>query len=104
MCTFADIVRYYESIDAIKLIVLLGEVGNRNEIQIADMVNAGEVTKPMVARCLGESAESIKTELQFGHAGAKANREEEQASYKNAYMKAAGIHVPESYDSFGELI
>jgi succinyl-CoA synthetase alpha subunit len=79
-------------------------VGNKDELEIAEMVKSGEITKPVVARCIGESAEKMKTQVQFGHAGASANHDEEKASYKNMKMKEFGIHVPDSYDTFGELI
>jgi len=104
MTRFEDVLRYYASVEDIRMIVMLGEVGNRNEIAIADMVKKGELTKPIVAWCIGEAAEGMKTEVQFGHAGAKANSEEEKASYKNKMMRESGIYVPDDYDGFGKLI
>lgn len=104
MVTFADIVSYFETVDAIKTIVLLGEVGNKNEIEIADMITSWAITKPVVVRCMGSSAEHLSSDIQFGHAWAKANGEIEQASYKNEYLRKAWAYVPESYDSFGEMI
>lgn len=104
MTTFQEVIRYFQATAGIEMIVLLGEVGNRDELEIAEMVKSGEITKPVVAWCIGESAEKMKTQVQFGHAGASANHDEEKASYKNTQMQALGIHVPESYDRFGELI
>lgn len=104
MTTFQEILQYFQQTDGIQMIVLLGEVGNRDELEIARMVNDWKLTKPIVAWCIGESAEMMKTPVQFGHAGASANYDEETASYKNAMMKKAWIHVPQSYDTFGELI
>lgn len=104
MTTFQEVIKYFQDTDGIEMIVLLWEVGNRDEIEIAQMVKSGEITKPIVARCIGESAEKMKTQVQFGHAGASANHDQEKASYKNTVMKESWIHVPGSYDTFGELI
>ena len=104
MTTFADIVSYFETVDKIKMIVLLGEVWNRDELRIADMIASGEITKPVVVRCMGDSAEQLSSDIQFGHAGAKANADEEKAIYKNTYLRKAWAYVPESYNEFGKMI
>ncbi len=104
MMSFLPLLEYLEEHEEIKIIVLLGEVGNRIEIEIADMIAAGKITKPVVAWCIWTSAEKLKTEVQFWHAWAKANSDEEKASYKNAYLKNVWAHVPESFDDFWKLI
>lgn len=68
MTRFIDIVRLYESTPAIKMIVLLGEVGNQDENEIAHLVKTGVIKKPVVAWVTGMTAEQLKTEVQFGHA------------------------------------
>ena len=102
--TFADIVADYEKNPDIKLIVMLGEVGSRDELAVADMIKTGKVKKPVVAYVSGSFAEHLSTEVQFGHAGAKANSHEESASFKNTALREAGAHVPQSYADFGDLI
>lgn len=102
--TFRDIVLEYEAIEAIKMIVLLGEVGSRDELAIAELLHEKKITKPVVAYVTGSLAEGLTTEVQFGHAGAKANAHEEQASYKNTALRNAGAHVPQGYADFGNLI
>jgi ATP-citrate lyase alpha-subunit len=102
--TFRDIVLDYEIDPEIKMIVMLGEVGSRDELEIAELLIAGEITKPVVAYVSGSFAEALTTEVQFGHAWAKANADEEKASYKNNILREAGARVPESYADFGDLI
>ena len=68
------------------------------------MIEKGEITKPIVAWCIGTINEHIKGNVQFGHAGAKSNQEEETAQYKNATLKKAGATVPESFMDFGACI
>lgn len=43
-------------------------------------------------------------EVQFGHAGSCANSNRETATAKNAALKAAGAHVPDSFDYLGDII
>ena len=104
MTNFQQVVQRYEQNPVIKIIVLLGEVGNEDENQVADMMKNGTITKPVVARVAGTSAEQLQSEVQFGHAWAKANTDHEKATYKNDYLKQAGAHIPASFDDFGKLI
>ena len=68
------------------------------------MISQKEITKPVVAWCIGTINEQISGEVQFGHAGAKSNKDEETASYKNKYLADSGAIVPESYIDFGDKI
>ncbi len=102
--TFEDIVTAYAENPEIEMIVLLGEVWSRDELAVADMLRNGKIQKPVVAYVTGSLAEKLSTEVQFWHAGAKANASEETASHKNRALKEAGAFVPESYRDFGSLI
>lgn len=102
--TFRDIVQGYEADPEIRMIVILGEVGSRDELEIAELLRNKKITKPVVTYVSGSFAEKLTTEVQFGHAGAKANADEERASYKNQALRDAGAHVPGSYADFGDLI
>ena len=44
------------------------------------------------------------SEVQFGHAGACANAEEETADAKNKALLQAGALVPDSFDTLGIII
>jgi ATP citrate (pro-S)-lyase len=57
-----------------------------------------------VARVAGTSASAFATEVQFGHAWAKANSGRETAVYKNDYLRHAGAHVPMVFDELSTLI
>ena len=52
----------------------------------------------------GTSADNQFQDVQFGHAGAKANADNEKAVAKNKYLRESGAIVPESFDNIGELI
>ena len=102
--TFRDIVLDYEANPEVRMIVLLGEVGSRDELEIAELLKEKKITKPLVAYVSGSFAETLDTEVQFWHAGAKANADEEKSSYKNTALREAGAFVPESYADFGNMI
>jgi ATP citrate (pro-S)-lyase len=102
--TLADTVRRFNLIDQVKVIVVLGELGGADEYDICEMLKSGEVTKPVCAWVSGTCATMFKTEVQFGHAGAKSGSAAVSAQAKNDAFRAAGAHVPQSFDAFGELI
>ena len=102
--TFRDIVLEYEANPEIRMIVLLGEVGSRDELEVAELLKTGKIRKPLVAHVIGSLAEKLTTEVQFGHAGAKANAKEEAATYKNTILKESWAFVSESFLDFGNLI
>jgi hypothetical protein len=54
---------------------------------------------PKLARCCsGTCAKLFKSEVQFGHAGAKSGGDAESAQAKNAALAAAGAIVPGSFE------
>jgi len=62
------------------------------------------VTKPVVAWVSGTCAPLFKSEVQFGHAGARSGGDAESAAAKNAALRAAGATVPESFEGFEAAI
>ncbi|KAJ2451652.1 ATP citrate lyase subunit 1, partial [Coemansia sp. RSA 2337] len=102
--TFLDHMLRYEADPGCKLLLLLGEVGGAEEYKVAEAVRSGRITKPVVAWCIGTCAGLFATEVQFGHAGALANSDCETADAKNAAMRAAGIHVPETFEALPALL
>merc|ERR1712216_846491 len=87
-----------------KAIVMLGEVGGIDEYDVMEAVKKGEITKPVVAWCVGTCASAFNYDVQFGHAGAQARGDMEKARAKNASMKEVGIIVPQSFNQLGEEI
>ncbi len=96
--TFIDNMLRMEKNPDVKYMVLLGEVGGREEYKVIEAVKEGRITKPIVAWCIGTIAKHFSSGVQFGHAGASANADEETAVAKNQAMKEAGIYVPNSFN------
>merc|ERR1712232_1285539 len=98
---FIDHILKYQANPDCKMIVLLGEVGGVDEYEVMEAVKTGQVTKPIVAWCVGTCAAAFSYDVQFGHAGAQARGDMETAMAKNAAMKEAGIIVPASFTELG---
>lgn len=102
--TFLDhLIRFQNDPDA-KMLVLLGEVGGVEEYAICEAIKSKTITKPLIAWCIGTCAKIFPYEVQFGHAGASAHGASETAEAKNVALKAAGVHVPASFEDFGHTI
>ncbi len=102
--TLLDHLLRFERIPEIKMLVCLGEVGGCGEYEIAEALKNKKITKPLVIWVTGTCTKAFKTEVQFGHAGAKAGCEEETADAKNTALKNAGAIVPNSYDDYDQKI
>jgi len=102
--TLLDHLLRYEKNPDIKMLVCLGEVGGSDEYTIVEALKKKQITKPLVMWVTGTCSKAFKTEVQFGHAGAKAGSDVETADAKNAALKAAGAVVPNSFDDYGEKI
>ncbi len=99
-----DHIMGFESDPEVKFHVVLGEVGGLEEYKIVDALKAGKFKKPLVAWVTGTCAKVFPTEVQFGHAGARAGAERETADAKNAALREAGAIVPDSFDGLPEKI
>ena len=102
--TLSDHLFRYEANPDIKMLVALGEVGGDDEYNLVNALKEGKLTKPLVIWCTGTCAEMFTSEVQFGHAGARADSTHETARAKNEALAEAGAIVPESFDDYGEKI
>ncbi|NPA55293.1 MAG: ATP citrate synthase [Epsilonproteobacteria bacterium] len=101
---FIDHLLRMEKNPDVKYMILLGEVGGVEEYKVIDAVKEGKITKPIIAWCIGTIAKHFSSGVQFGHAGASANAARETAEAKNAAMREAGIHVPDSFNDLPATI
>jgi succinyl-CoA synthetase alpha subunit len=102
--TLLDHLLRFENIPEVKMLVCLGEVGGSGEYDIVEALKNKKIKKPLVIWVTGTCSKAFKTEVQFGHAGAKACSEAETADAKNAALKEAGAIVPNSYDDYDQKI
>jgi len=102
--TLLEHILRFEANPDIKMIISLGELGGKAEYEIAEAKKQGKITKPLVMWVSGTCANLFPFQVQFGHAGAKAGKEEESAQTKNQILKEVGIIVPESFEKLEETI
>jgi len=102
--TLSDHCIRYQQIPQIKLIVVLGELGGLDEYTLVEALQKKQVTKPVVAWVSGTCATMFKSEVQFGHAGAKSGGKMDSAQEKNAALRAAGAMVPDSFEGLEFMV
>lgn len=93
-----------EEIPEIKFLVMLGEVGGLEEYKVVEALRQGQIKKPLIAWVTGTCSKIFPTEVQFGHAGARAGNSKETADNKNKELKEAGAVVPDSFDDLPDLV
>ncbi|PHT82190.1 ATP-citrate synthase beta chain protein 1 [Capsicum annuum] len=89
--TLSDHVLRFNNIPQVKMIVVLGEHGGRDEYSLVEALKQGKINKPVVAW--------VKSQVQLGHAGAMNGGEMESVQAKNQALKDAGVVVPTSYEA-----
>jgi len=94
----------YEQMPEVKMMVALGELGGSEEYEIVRALEEKRLTKPLVMWVTGTCAPMLPGNVQFGHAGAKADSAAEGAAAKNAALKKAGAVVPDSFDDYDQKI
>lgn len=92
-----EVVKLFQQDDATKLVVMFGEIGSSQEEQVADLMERGEFTKPLVAFIGGAAA---RAGTRFSHAGAIIEGGRGTYEGKVGRLRAAGAHVVEN---FGDL-
>lgn len=89
------VVRRFQADPETAVIAMFGEIGGSQEEQVADMMAAGEVTKPVVAYIGGRAATSG---VRFSHAGAIVEGGRGTHAGKVEALRRAGATVVETFD------
>lgn len=100
----ADYVRLFDADPGTSAIVLFGEPGTRNEEEVAELVRAGAVTKPVVALIAGQFQERYAAGQTFGHAAAIIGEGNASASAKRAALREAGVGVARSLEDIAPML
>jgi succinyl-CoA synthetase alpha subunit len=92
-----EVVKLFEADPDTKAIVMFGEIGGSQEEQVADLIAAGQVTKPIIAFIGGKAA---KSGTRFSHAGAIIEGNRGTYDGKVNRLREVGATVVEA---FGDL-
>ncbi len=96
-----EIMKLFEEDSETQMVVMFGEIGTTQEERVADLIEQGKFTKPLVAFIGGRAA---KSGTRFSHAGAIV--EGTRGSYKSKLerLKQAGVHVAEAVSDIPVII
>lgn len=91
-----DAIRMFEKDEETRAVVMFGEIGGSQEERVADLIERGEFTKPLVAYIGGAKA---KSGTRFSHAGAiiEGGRGTHEGKVKR--LREVGAHVVDDFDS-----
>jgi succinyl-CoA synthetase alpha subunit len=92
-----EVARLFQADPETEAMVIFGEIGGSQEERLADLIEAGEITKPVVAFIGGKAA---KSGTRFSHAGAIIEGGRGTHASKVARLEAVGARV---VAEFGDL-
>lgn len=95
-----SVMRLFERDPQTQAIVMFGEIGTSQEEQVADLIAAGELTKPVIAYIGGKGA---KQGTRFSHAGAIIEGGRGTQEGKVARLREVGATVVESFDDIPQV-
>jgi succinyl-CoA synthetase alpha subunit len=96
-----EVVKLFEKDPDTKLVVMFGEIGGTQEEQVADLIEKGEFTKPLVAYIGGKAA---KEGTRFSHAGAIVEGNRGTHAGKVKRLREVGATVVEDFDRIPEAV
>ncbi|MBI4774989.1 MAG: CoA-binding protein [Deltaproteobacteria bacterium] len=85
-----DVIKAYEEDERTRAVVMFGEIGTTQEERVADLIEQGRITKPVVAYIGGAAA---KSGTRFSHAGAIVEGGRGSYEDKVKRLKEVGAHV-----------
>ena len=89
-----EVMKLFEQDPDTKAVVMFGEIGTSQEEQVADLIEAGAFTKPLIAYIGGKAA---KSGTRFSHAGAIVEGGRGTYEGKVARLREVGATVVESF-------
>ncbi len=90
-----DVMKMFEADPETKGVVMFGEIGTSQEEQVADLIENGEFTKPLIAYIGGKAA---KEGTRFSHAGAIIEGGRGTYEGKVKRLKEVGAHVVDAFN------
>ena len=88
-----EVVSLFQEDEQTDLIVMFGEIGTTQEERVADLIEAGTLTKPVIA-CIGGKA--AKSGTRFSHAGAIVEGNRGSHASKVGRLRDVGVHIVDS--------
>lgn len=99
--TMPDAALKFQDDDETELIVIIGEIGGSQEETTADLIEAGKITKPVIAYIGGKAAQSG---TRYSHAGAIVEGGRGTWQGKVDRLKAVGATVVEQFGEIPQVV
>jgi len=96
-----EIVKLFQEDPETEVIVMFGEIGTTQEERVAELIEKGEVTKPVIAFIGGKAA---KSGTRFSHAGAIVEGGRGTHESKVNRLREAGAYVVDSFMEIPEAV
>lgn len=96
-----EVVKQFEKDPDTKLVVMFGEIGGTQEETVADLIEQGKFTKPLVAYIGGKAA---KEGTRFSHAGAIVEGNRGTHAGKVKRLKEVGATVVDDFDEIPNVV
>jgi len=90
-----EVMQLFEADPETEAVVMFGEIGGSQEEQVADLIESGTFTKPLIAYIGGKAAQSG---TRFSHAGAIIEGNRGTHAGKVQRLREAGATVVEQFD------
>lgn len=100
----AELLRMFETDVETTAVLLWGEPGTRYEEEAADLIAAGDFSKPLIAYIGGLFVEQMPEGTVFGHAASIIRGSFGRPSAKIKALQAAGALVPESFNGISDCL
>lgn len=88
-----EVMERFEQDDETEMVAMFGEIGTTQEERVADLIEQGKFTKPLIAYIGGKAA---KSGTRFSHAGAIVEGTRGSYDSKVKRLKEVGVHVVDS--------
>jgi succinyl-CoA synthetase alpha subunit len=95
-----EVVERFEQDDETEMVAIFGEIGTTQEERVADLIEQGKFTKPLIAYIGGKAA---KSGTRFSHAGAIVEGSRGSYDSKVKRLKDVGVHVVDSVSAISQV-
>ncbi len=95
-----EVVERFEQDDETDMVAMFGEIGTTQEERVADLIEKGKFTKPLIAYIGGKAA---KSGTRFSHAGAIVEGSRGSYDSKVKRLKDVGVHVVDSVSAISQV-
>lgn len=95
-----EVVEMFEQDKETKAVVMFGEIGSTQEERVADLIEGGKFTKPLIAFIGGAAA---KSGTRFSHAGAIIEGGRGTYEGKVERLREVGAHVVEDFNDIPKV-